>query len=150
MRLAPLMLRPGDLVQLEATVRLGTVETRAARRARIVLLAAEGWSNRDIAEPSGCTTTRWVSGGSATASSVLPDSRRGAPGPPAVYDHDDVLLLVKLVTEAAPESATRWTMEALAGAMADHGVPMSASQAWRICRGLDLKPWQVRVLDDEP
>jgi nucleotide-binding universal stress UspA family protein len=34
-------------------------------------------------------------------------------------------------------------MEALAEAMAAHGVPMSASQAWRICKALDLKPWQV-------
>ena len=34
-------------------------------------------------------------------------------------------------------------MEALAQAMAAHGVPISASQAWRICKSLDLKPWQV-------
>ena len=65
------------------------------------------------------------------------------PGRPVVYDHDDVLLLVKLVTEDPPEGATRWTMEALAEAMADHGVAISASQAWRICKSLDLKPWQV-------
>ncbi len=65
------------------------------------------------------------------------------PGRPAVYDHDDVLLLVKLVTEPPPDQATRWSMEALAQAMADHGVPISASQAWRICKSLDLKPWQV-------
>ena len=48
-----------------------------------------------------------------------------------------------MVTEDPPEGATRWTMEALAEAMADHGVPISASQAWRICKSLDLKPWQV-------
>ena len=29
--------------------------------------------------------------------------------------------------------------------MAAHGVPISASQAWRICRALDLKPWQVET-----
>ena len=34
-------------------------------------------------------------------------------------------------------------MEALADAMAAHGVPISASQCWRICKSLDLKPWQV-------
>jgi transposase len=27
--------------------------------------------------------------------------------------------------------------------MAEHGVPISASQCWRICQALDLKPWQV-------
>ena len=36
----------------------------------------------------------------------------------------------------------RWD-RSLAAAMADHGVPISASQAWRICKSLDLKPWQV-------
>ena len=34
-------------------------------------------------------------------------------------------------------------MDTLVGAMAEHGVPISASQAWRICKALDLKPWQV-------
>jgi transposase len=71
----------------------------------------------------------------------LDDEER--PGRPPVYDHDDVLLLVKLVTEPPPHGATRWTMDALAEAMAGHGVPISASQAWRICKALDLKPWQV-------
>ena len=50
---------------------------------------------------------------------------------------------MKLVTEDPPDGATRWTMEALAEAMAAHGVAISASQAWRICKALDLKPWQV-------
>jgi hypothetical protein len=34
-------------------------------------------------------------------------------------------------------------MGALAVAMAKHGVPISASQAWRICTALGLKPRQV-------
>ena len=71
----------------------------------------------------------------------LADEER--PGRPCVYDHDDVLLLVKTVTEPPPEGATRWTMDALAEVMKGHGVPISPSQAWRICRSLDLKPWQV-------
>jgi transposase len=144
MRLAPLKLRRGDRVHLEATVRMGTVEARAAQRARIVLLAADGWANRDIAErvgmhynQVGLWRKRYIEFGLVG----LCDDER--PGRPHLYDHDDVLLLVKLVTEPPPESATRWTMEALAEAMAAHGVPMSASQAWRICKALDLKPWQV-------
>ena len=66
------------------------------------------------------------------------------PGRPPTYGHDDVLLLVKTVTEDPPDGATRWTMEALAARMAEEGVPISPSQAWRICRALDLKPWQVQ------
>jgi transposase len=115
-----------------------------AKRARIVLLAAEGRSNRDIGglvdmhyNQVGVWRARYGEFGLAG----LDDLERS--GRPCVYDHDDVLLLVKLVTEEPPEGATRWTMDALAGAMAAHGVPISASQCWRICRALDLKPWQV-------
>ncbi|HEY6423392.1 MAG TPA: IS630 family transposase [Pseudonocardiaceae bacterium] len=144
MRLPPLKLRRGDRAILEAWTRAGTVEARVAKRARIVLLAADGCSNRDIGvladlhyNQVGVWRQRYCQFGLAG----LDDAER--PGRPPVYDHDDVLLLVKLITEPPPDSATRWTMEALAEAMAGHGVPISASQAWRICRALDLKPWQV-------
>ncbi len=125
-------------------MRAGTVEARMAKRARIILLAADGRSNRDIAalvdlhyNQVGMWRARYRGFGLAG----LEDEDRS--GRPCVYDHDDVLLLVKTVTEPAPEGATRWTMEALATAMASHGVPISASQVWRICKALDLKPWQV-------
>jgi len=144
MRLPPLKLRRGDKAILESWTRAGTVEARVAKRARIVLLAAEGHSNRDIGElvdlhynQVGIWRQRYGEYGLAG----LDDAERS--GRPCVYDHDDVLLLVKLATEAPPDSATRWSMESLAQSMAAHGVPISASQCWRICSALDLKPWQV-------
>jgi transposase len=45
----PLDLTPGDRHLLEAWVRAGKTPQRVARRARIVLLAAEGLSSRGIA-----------------------------------------------------------------------------------------------------
>lgn len=109
-----------------------------------MLLAADGHSNREIGglvdlhyNQVGMWRARYGEFGIAG----LDDVERS--GRPPVYDHDDVLLLVKLVTEPPPDGSSRWTMDALAEAMAAHGVPISASQAWRICRGLDLKPWQV-------
>lgn len=144
MRLSPLKLRRGDRSHLQATVRSRTVEARAAQRARLVLLAADGWSNREIGETIGMHYNQvgtWRKRYTEFGLAGLEDEERS--GRPHVYDHDDVLLLVKLVTEDPPEGATRWTMEALAEAMATHGVPISASQAWRICKALDLKPWQV-------
>ena len=108
------------------------------------MLAADGRSNRDIGElvdlhynQVGVWRQRYCEFGLAG----LDDLERS--GRPCVYDHDDVLLLVKLVTEEPPDGSTRWTMEALAEAMAAQGVGISASQCWRICRALDLKPWQV-------
>ena len=130
---------------MESWCRSGTVEARFAKRARIVLLAADGVSNREIGEVVDLHYNQvavWRRRYGEFGVAGLADEER--PGRPCVYDHDDVLLLVKTVTEPPPEGATRWTMEALAGVMNEHGVPISASQVWRICRALDLKPWQVQ------
>ena len=129
---------------MEARIRCGTVEARVSERARLVLMAAEGVSNRDIGAAIGMHYNqvavwrrRYAAGGLAG----LVDGERS--GRPPVYGHDDVLLLVKTVTEPPPNAATRWTMEAIAGRLNEHGVSISPSQVWRICRGLDLKPWQT-------
>jgi transposase len=144
MYLPPLKLRRDDRDILESWTRSGTIEARLAQRARIMLMAAEGASNREIADIVGLHYNQvglWRKRYSEAGLAGLADVER--PGRPPVYDHDDVLLLVKTVTDEPPEGATRWTMDALAQAMAAHGVPISASQCWRICKALDLKPWQV-------
>src|ERR1700691_5526055 len=145
MRLPPLELRAGDREVLESWTRAGTVEARIAKRSRIVLLAAEGVSNRQIGEMVDMHYNQvavWRRRYGEYGLAGLEDEER--PGRPFVYTHDDVLLLVKTVTEPPPDQATRWTMESLAEAMAAHGVAISASQIWRICKGLDLKPWQTQ------
>ena len=145
MRLPPLLVSDSDRVELGRRTRSGTIASRDAQRARVVLLAAEGMSNRDIAEVVGLHYNQvglWRSRYELLGIAGLDDEPR--PGRPPVYGHDDILLLVKTVTEEPPDGATRWTMEALARTMNDHGIPISASQAWRICRALDLKPWQVQ------
>ena len=144
MRLPALKLRRGDRDVLESWTRAGTIEARLAKRARIVLAAADAMSNRDIGEMVEMHYNQvavWRRRYAEFGLAGLGDEERS--GRPCVYGHDDVLLLVKTVTEPPPGPATRWTMDALAAAMAAHGVPMSASQCWRICRALDLKPWQV-------
>src|ERR1700737_3168916 len=100
MRLPPLILRPGDQAVLESWMRAGTVEARMGKRARIVMLAAEGRSNRDIGvlvdlhyNQVGLWRARYCEFGLAG----LDDTERS--GRPCVYGHDDVLLLVKTVTE---------------------------------------------------
>jgi len=109
------------------------------------LLAANGVSNRDIGDRIDMHYNQvavWRRRYGQFGLAGLGDEER--PGRPCVYDHDDVLLLVKTVTEPPSNGATRWTMEALAAAMNGHGVAISPSQVWRICRALDLKPWQVQ------
>ena len=53
MRLAPLKFRRGDRAHLEALGALENGGGSSVQRARIVLLAADGRSNRDIAETVG-------------------------------------------------------------------------------------------------
>ena len=53
MRLPALVLRFGDRDELERRVRSNTVEARDAERARLVLMAAAGVSNREIGATIG-------------------------------------------------------------------------------------------------
>jgi hypothetical protein len=51
-------LRASQRRWLKALTRRGTAERRQVTRARIVLLAAAGWTNRGIAASSGWRPTR--------------------------------------------------------------------------------------------
>jgi transposase len=143
MRLPALVVSAEDRGVLESTVRARTAAVRDVQRARIVLLAADGWSNRAIAGEVGLHYNQvavWRRRFAVEGMAGLVDTER--PGRPPVYGADDVILLVKTVTEIPPSPASRWTMEALAARLNAAGVAISASQVWRICQGLDLKPWQ--------
>jgi transposase len=143
MRLAPLVVADDDRVVLASVTRSRTAATRDVQRARIVLLAADGWSNRAIGVEVGLHYNQvavWRNRYRDEGLAGLVDTER--PGRPPVYDADDVILLVKTATETPPEPASRWTMEALARRLNEAGVAISVSQVWRICQALDLKPWQ--------
>ncbi len=142
-RLPPLVVSDADRVVLESTARSRTAAAREVQRARIVLLAGDGWSNRAIGAEVGLHYNQvavWRGRYRDEGLAGLVDTER--PGRPHVYDADDVILLVKTATETPPEPASRWTMEALARRLNEHGVAISGSQVWRICQALDLKPWQ--------
>lgn len=145
MRLHRLKVAARDRRELESWVRSRTIDHRYAQRARIVLLAASGESNRAIADVVGMHYNQvgvWRSRFAEFGVDGLFDEER--PGRPPVYTHDDVIRLVSLITEVPPDGATRWTMEALAERMHDYDCAISASQVWRICQALDLKPWQTQ------
>src|SRR6185437_16941975 len=98
MRLPPLKLRSGDRPILESWTRAGTVEARIAKRARIVLMAAHGHTNREIGEVVDLHYNQvglWRKRYEAYGLAGLDDLERR--GRPCVYAHDDVLLSVKLV-----------------------------------------------------
>jgi transposase len=130
-------------VELERRVRARTATQREVQRARIVLLAAEGVSNRRIAgevsmseEYVGVWRKRFVENGLQG----LDDRHRS--GRPRVYGHDERLKIVAAVTSARPEFDSAWSHRLLAEYLDELGI--SASQVGRILADLDIKPHQVR------
>lgn len=92
MRLPPLVLDADVRVELERRVRARRSETRDAQRARIILLAADGRSNRAIGEVVGMHYNQvgvWRARFEADGLAGLDDGERS--GRPPVYGHDDVI-----------------------------------------------------------
>jgi transposase len=129
--------------KLEAIVRRPSSPQALVRRARIVLLAGQGWADVQIAAEVGCSLTtvrtwrrRFACGGMP----ALPDRPRS--GRPQVYGPDVRLAIVATATSAPPDGASVWTHGMIAAHLAGTGI--SASQVGRILAGLDLAPHRVR------
>ena len=139
----PLSITEEERAELQRRVRAHTTPQRAAKRARVVLLAAEGVPNRQIATLVGMnqhTVSHWRHRFEAERLAGLEDRPR--PGRPLVYGHDQRLRIVATVTQQPPDPASHWSHSQLADALADIGI--SASQIGRILADLDIKPHRVR------
>jgi transposase len=139
----PLTITDEERAELGRRVRAHTTPQRAAKRARIVLLAAEGIPYRQIAPIVGMnehTVAQWRRRFETERLAGLSDRQR--PGRPLVYDHDQRLRIVAQVTQEPPDPASHWSHSQLAQALSDIGI--SASQIGRILADLDIKPHRVR------
>jgi transposase len=139
----PLAITDAERVELQRRVRAHTTPQRAAKRARIVLLAAGGLPNRQIAGLVGMnqhTVAQWRRRLETERLAGLQDRKR--PGRPLVYDHDQRLRIVATVTQQPPDPASHRSHSQLAKELADMGI--SASQIGRILADLDIKPHRVR------
>lgn len=144
-RLAPTIeLETEQRRELEARLRARRTEQRAVERARIVLLAADGLSNQEIAERLSVesdTVGKWRGRFAREGLAGLEDRPRSGRRP--VYGHDDRLKIIKKVTEEPPDPTSHWSGRQIAEALAAE-VGISRSQVWRILDDLDLKPHRVR------
>src|SRR4249920_3441644 len=139
----PLVITEEERAELQRRIRAHTTPQRAAKRARIVLLAAEGVPNRQIATLVGMnqhTVSHWRHRFEAERLAGLEDRPR--PGRPLVYGHDQRLRILATVTQQPPDPASHWSHSQLAKELADIGI--SASQIGRILADLDIKPHRVR------
>src|SRR4029453_18430079 len=145
----PLAITDAERVELQRRVRAHTSPQRAAKRARIVLLAADGRPNPQIAPMVGMnqhTVAQWRRRFEAEGLAGLQDRQRS--GRPLVYDHDQRLRIVAPVPHQPPDRASHWSHSQLAKALADMGI--SASQIGRILADLDIKPHRVRSWINRP
>lgn len=124
--------------ELTKLVRSKLSSVRLAQRARIVLLAAEGVQNKDIAQQLGVgrvQVSRWRERyAQSRLAGIERDLPRGAP-----LAKVDVVRLVELTTQTKPVAATHWSTRTMA---AELGV--SAASVSRHWRANGLKPHVVR------
>ena len=149
-----------DRVVLEARVAASKTARRDWQRARIVLLASEGLSSPVIGEVVGLSRNQvgvWRRRYAEEGLEGLSDRPRS--GRPRVYGPADRLALVKAITTRPPEAGqlggrrlkARMSMpEAARILREDHGIAISDSQVWRICKSMGPQAVAGAVLDDPP
>jgi transposase len=125
--------------ELERRVRSQTIDARVARRARIVLLAAEGVGNHEIARRMEISRgqviswrRRFAQGGVAAIDGDLPRSGRKR--------RIDAAEIVRLTTQTTPKGATHWSTRTLAAKMG-----ISDTTIHKVWKAHGLKPHLVET-----
>ncbi|MFO0981088.1 MAG: IS630 family transposase [Planctomycetota bacterium] len=149
MRIAPaIVVTTEQRDQLQNLVRRRSTQVRLVKRARLVLLAADGWQNKEIADELGmtrrsvgCWRSRFASEGLAGIERERPRTGRAPKRRAAV----EAKIIKK--TQVPPANATHWTTRTLAKEMG-----VSQSMVLRVWRANGLKPHLVRTfkLSNDP
>ncbi len=144
-----LRLPSDDRRVLETWVRAHNTPQSVAVRSAIVLAAADGVSNNQIAKDVGTTRTtvilwrdRYLAGGTAALTEIAPGRGRK----PSIMS-DKVASIVKATIETAPPGATQWSCRTMAK-VAD----VSPDTVHRIWRDHGLRPHRVETfkLSNDP
>ena len=139
MRIAPeLVLTDEERAQLTKLCRSKLTSVRLAQRARMVLLAAQGLQNKEIAAQLGVgrvQVSRWRERYTQLRfAGIAHDLPRGAPKVKV-----NVARLVELTTQRTPKAATQWSTRTMATEL--NVSPATVSRHWR---AHGLKPHRVR------
>lgn len=147
MRIAPAVrLAPAEKHQLEQLARGKRTAVRLAEHARVILLAAEGWQNDQIAAEIGISKptvglwrARYATGGLLA---IQKDAPR--PGRPRKDREDVEKRIVEVATQTKPKNATHWSTRTLAAQLGvDHVL------VHRVFRKNGLQPHRVRLQDQQ-
>ena len=143
MRVAkPVNLSPEQRTEVDRQARGRSLEARLVERSQIVLLAADGMENQQIAEELGITpekAARWrnrfLDGGMAA---LAKDATR--PGRPKTISDRKVKEIVRNTRESKPDNATHWSTRTMAEAAG-----VSEASIRRIWHAHGLKPHLTRT-----
>ena len=116
---------------LEKWLRSSTTEQRYVLRSKIILLAADGLSTKEISkrlEVRQATVSRWRTRFATTRLEGLHDAPRT--GKPKRYDSETELRILKLLDEKPPSGHATWTGNLVSKALGD----VSEHQVWRVLR----------------
>jgi len=139
---AAVALNPEQRQALERMARARSMPARLVERARIVLLAAAGMENKQIAKRMNLTekkTARWrsrfLAGGMAALQKDAP-----RPGKPRTISDVQVKRVVEMTLHQKPANATHWSTRTMASAAG-----ISEATVRRIWHAHGLKPHLVRT-----
>src|SRR3954449_9101680 len=125
---------------LRALLRRPSVSEQQALRAQIVLRAAEGATNTQIAAELGVslpTAGLWRRSFCEQRMAGLADAPRS--GRPRTIDDDEVQRVVAMTLQTPPDGSTQWSVRRLPA-----GAGVSPTTGPRVLRGDQPKPHQVR------
>jgi transposase len=125
-----------ERAQLEAWTRRRSSAQALAQRSRIVLLAAEGLKNTEIAERLGINramAAKWRSRFAAHRLDGLTDEPR--PGRPRTITDEQVDAVITKTLETTPKDATHWSTRSMA-----KEVGLTQTAVSRIWRAFGLQP----------
>ena len=134
-------LSPAQREELERLSRTPSVPNQLAQRARIVLRAAEGASNREIATELGLslpTVGQWRAAFVREGSAGLADRPRS--GRPRRLDEATARLIVAKALQPPPPGTSHWSVRDLA-----RHLSLPATTVHRVLRANRVKPHQVRT-----
>jgi len=136
----PLTLSSEEREQLESLIASRSLPHGLVRRARIVLLAAEGMTNRAISDKVGVSSVsvgKWRTRYLAQAIQGLHDELR--PGRPRSISDDQVAVLIRKTLKTKPKDGTHWTVRSIAAE-----TDLSKSTVHRIWQAFGLQPHRQR------
>jgi transposase len=140
MRAAPLGLRDGDRERLETWGRSSTIQAGLAQRARIVLLAAEGLTNTEIADRVGVSRPTVISWrGRYERGGIAGLSDEARPGRPRTVDHRKIVAAT-LRPPPRKLGVTHWSSRLLARHLKIGDA--TVARAWR---EYGVAPWRCET-----